>query len=200
MKNKKTNKWIIPTVIIIIVVVFGIAVIALKYYSKGEEERDSYDEEIIIINKTFPVDVVIFGDSIEFRPEFEYRMIEDITDELLIFNKSKYLRLVIIVNDLSSTVSLTEKQYKIIKRGIENDIIDFYYLGTRLINKLIEYEIWNAPLGEGELAVCLALYNRNLTYFSGIWSEYDVKMAANNKEALGSAIISQIARCIKSNN
>lgn len=188
----------------IIVALLFVAVFTLVLINSGnsgdDDEKDTYDEEIIIINKTFPVDVVIYGEDIKFRPEFQYRKIENIDDYLLDYDTNKYIRLSIVISDLNSSVILTDEECKVIKRGIDSNLIDFYYLGTQHINKLVEHGIIRAPLKKGELSVGIALYERVQTYFSGIWTDYDVKMTVDNAEALGSAIVAQIARCTKSNN
>ncbi len=168
--------------------------------SRDDDEKDTYDEEIILINETFPVDVVIYGEDIKFRPEFQYRKIDYIDDSLLEYDTSKYVRLSIVISDLNSLVTLTDEDCKVIKKGVNDNLIDFYYLGTKNINKLVEHEIIREPLADGELSVGIALYERIQTRFYGIWTDYSVKMTVDNDEALGTAIVAQIARCTKSNN
>lgn len=71
---------------------------------------------------------------------------------------------------------------------------------TKNISKLVEHGVISAPLKKGELAVGIALYESVQMHFSGIWTDNHVKITIDNAEALGSAIVAQIAPCTKSNN
>ena len=175
-------------------------ILIISERSGNADGLDTYDEEIILINKTFPVEVAIYGEDIKFRPEFQYRKIEKIDDSLLNYDRNKYERLSIVISDLNSSLNLTDEECKVITQGIDDNLIDFYYLGTKDINKLMEHDIIDYPLKDGDLSICLALYHGIQSRFNGIWSERSVKETVANDEALGFAIVAQIARCIRSNN
>ena len=196
----RKKKWIVPILVALLFVVVFTVVLINSGNSGDKYEKDTYDEEIIMINETFPVYVVIYGEDISFRPAFQYRKIEKIDDYFLDYDTNKYVRLSLVISDLNSSVVLTDEEFKVIKRGIDSNLIDFYYFGTKHINKLIEHGIIRHPLEKGELAVGIALYERVQTNWNGIWTDYHVEMTSNNPEALGGIIVAQIARCIKSNN
>jgi hypothetical protein len=145
--------------------------------------------------------VVVYGDDVIFRNAFKYEKINNLDEDSLNYDSKKYMRLVLVINDLSSSVNIEEGTYEILKSKIDNNSMDLYYFGTSKVGDFIRYGLWKGQYNNGEdLSIGTALYYKNQTYFTGIWTKYDSTVTSKNKEALGSVIVNQIARCIKSNN
>jgi len=190
--------------VVIIQIITAIGHSSCSKETPSGEFMDSYDEAIVIINTTFPADVVLYGGDILFRSNFQYRKADDITNDLLNYDKRKYRRQVIIINELDSAIDFTEEHCKVIKDGLYKNSIDFYYFGSNQIHiqMLIDYAIIGSFPPDEDLSICVALTERNQVRWNGVWTEHDAQIAAihNRTENLGYALVRHIARCIESNN
>lgn len=76
----------------------------------GEEEKmTSVEAAIQTMKETFPTDVVILGEPIQFRYEPAVRYIEEISDKTVGI-KGNYQYQAIIINDLNGSVQLQESE------------------------------------------------------------------------------------------
>lgn len=198
---KRSILWIILLVILLAIVVLAIGSALSSCNGDHIDEGDTYDQEIVLVNTNFPTDVVLLGEDIYFRPAFQYRKIDKITEDSLSYDTNKFHRLVLIISDLDSTVQLEEEEYKIVKELLDADAIDYYYLGTSKVDDLMKFGLWEVMTvtDEDELGIGVCKYYNMQTQFT-IWTQYDADMTINNNEALGCCIVAQIAGCIKSNN
>lgn len=197
-KNMK-KKLLIGGSLILLIAIIAIAIVMTVDNNNPSDSEigDTYSQNIEILNDRYPTDVVIYGESIIFRDELNYRMIDEITEENLATELSAQ---VLIINDLSGNIEIPDGAYNIILKKMADGNMDYYYLGTTKVDMFNKYNLWNKDLEKGDLAIGVAKYNKVVTNFSGVWTEYDANILADNKEGLGSTLVNQIARCIKSNN
>lgn len=197
-KNMK-KKLLIGGSLILLIAIIAIAIVMTVDNNNPSDSEigDTYSQNIEILNDRYPTDVVIYGESIIFRDELNYRIIDEITEENLATELSAQ---VLIINDLSGNIEIPDGAYNIILKKMADGNMDYYYLGTTKVDMFNKYNLWNKDLEKGDLAIGVAKYNKVVTNFSGVWTEYDANILADNKEGLGSTLVNQIARCIKSNN
>lgn len=193
------KKLLIGGSLILLIAIIAIAIVMTVDNNNPSDSEigDTYSQNIEILNDRYPTDVVIYGESIIFRDELNYRIIDEITEENLATELSAQ---VLIINDLSGNIEIPDGAYNIILKKMADGNMDYYYLGTTKVDMFNKYNLWNKDLEKGDLAIGVAKYNKVVTNFSGVWTEYDANILADNKEGLGSTLVNQIARCIKSNN
>lgn len=197
---KKRAYWVVLILILVAVAIWALSS-ALTSGGNQDFEGDTYDEEIVIVNQSFPTDVVLLGEDIYFRPAFQYRRIDKITLDSLSYDPEKYIRLVLVISDLGGSVHLIDEEYSVIKQLLDDNVIDYYYFGTSKVADLIKHGLWEVRVvtDRKEMGMGVCLYHNIQTQFN-MWDEQDAAMQAINKENLGLCIVAQIARCIKSNN
>lgn len=197
MNRKKTLAIVIVAVLII---TCGILLWHITRDTPDDDKGDSYDQNIKILNQSYPTQIVLYGDEIKFRDALVYEETDNIESSIESFNKKKYKRMVIIINDLAGNAKLNEGDCLAIKAAIDEGLTDVYYLGIGQFSTLQNAGIWNGSVQSGDLSMVTALYNHTYCFFSGVWTDYDVSMTQNNPEALGQVLVSQMVRCIRSNN
>lgn len=186
--------------------IFGISMIILiiaavfiynALHRSQSEEEDTYDINIKIVNESHPTDIILYGESINFRDELIYRETKYIDED--IFNSNKENRL-IIINDLDGQVDLSDAEWSIIKENTIDGTWDFYYLGTDKLEKLKNLGFYNEERLENDLCLAIANYYDNKSTFNGIWTKEQEDMFGNEDEQLGMVLVMQFVRIIKSNN
>ncbi|MCL2281385.1 MAG: hypothetical protein FWC25_01830 [Dehalococcoidia bacterium] len=194
------NNWRI-LVVVIVAMIATTCIFGCTKISPSEDFLDSYDEAVDIINNKLPHEVILYGEDIYFRETFQYRRVDNITNDLLNYDKRRYRRQIIIVNELNSAAVLTDEHCKVIKDGLYNNSLDFYYFGANQahIQMFIDYAIISSFPPNEDLSICVALTERTQVRWNGVWTKRDAQITANIEEEPGYGILRQIAHCIKTN-
>jgi len=137
------KKIIIVASVVLLMVLGGILYFVIS--SKEENVMDTYGQNIDIIMNQYPTKVMVLGDKIEFRSQLKYEMVSKITESWYAFEPGKYNGTVLIVNNLCGDVSLTDRDYELIKKGIQNQGVQFIYLGGNL-QSFIDHEVWGGMI------------------------------------------------------
>lgn len=202
MKKSITNgsKWAVVLCVCAILLIIAVLIfVIIKQEQHADDSGDSYDQNIKILNESHPVKIILYGESLYFRSEVKYISVDHLSNDIFSTNENEFERVVLVINDLNGTVTLSDDDLATISRAVNNGDIDLYYLGKNNRDKLINSNIpgGNAII-EGDLSLVRAFANNKMKNFIGFWTESDAAQA--NEEALGFCIIDNIVSCIKSNN
>mgnify|MGYP003298290985 CR=1 FL=1 len=184
-------------------ILLAISALSLTSCRPSTEESDigdTYDQSIKIVNTTHPAKIIVYGEPILFRDELRYFPAQTLTEDLFKDEIGQYERIVLIINDKSGTVSLSQEALELISGYVNAGKLDFYYFGTDKNDRIIQNGIWNGNLSEDDLSIVTALYGHTVSYFRGVWTTHDEAMNNLREENFGMVITLQIADCMRSNN
>lgn len=186
----------------IIFVIAGLAMLFLIVFfihqswsakKTNKTEKDTYDNNIDILNNSYPTDIIIYGEKIPFRETLIVRTVDRISEDILKTDKE---RQIIILSDLDGTLQIDDEELMIIKNKVNNLQCDFYYLGTNLIDKLINLEFIDA-WPENDYCVALCKNNNTLYRYYGVWTESDKQATSDNRISLGHVLVSNFTHILK---
>ena len=184
-------------------ILLAISALSLTSCRPSTEESDigdTYDQSIKIVNTTHPAKIIVYGEPILFRDELRYFPAQTLTEDLFKDEIGQYERIVLIINDKSGTVPLSQEALELISGYVNAGKLDFYYFGTDKNDRIIQNGIWNGNLSEDDLSIVTALYGHTVSYFRGVWTTHDEAMNNLREENFGMVITLQIADCMRSNN
>ena len=92
---QKKTKLIMISVFTAIGVIIGIVVAFVLW--KGNNKKDSYAVAVEKMNEKTGIDVMVYGEEIDFREDFKYRTIEEISKETL--KADEYFKYRAIINN-----------------------------------------------------------------------------------------------------
>lgn len=140
----------IGIIVVIILLVAGVAVLAVKLFdkSKSKETLTGAESDLNVLTKEYPTEILVYGAALEFDEKIATKNITEITSESL-KKDSKYQYHLIVVNDLSAQYPLTDDQWNLIKGILDsgNDT-SFFYLGNKQFDKICELGIVDAEASE----------------------------------------------------
>ena len=150
-------------------------------------EGDSYSQTIKASKTTYPTDIFVYGEDCNFRKEVEFAEITRLCDEQLESDK-KYR--VIIINDLSEIVELTQEDLELLHRYAYEERYIVIYIGMKQYQKLVDNDIC-VPISDlGNVdGFAIRFVGDTPIYTSGIWGDEGNGYYNNgNKEILGESI------------
>jgi hypothetical protein len=162
---------------------------------------DSYDQDIIVINKNFPSEILLYGDDIHFREAVKYKKIDDIDDATLKTDKTfKYHFL--IVNDLNNNLKITEDDFIRLKKHADENQLNFYYIGEQYLNVLRELGFYGVAYNDENRSVAYTIspYPPEMYSYVGIWTTNEEAALTINPEILGELLVYSFAHVIKTIN
>lgn len=192
---KKNKKMIaITCAVIALIVVFGVIVVRRQLERNVQEGKDSYDLRIDVLNESYPTDIILFGEPIPFREKLIYRTVSQITNETFQTEKEHQ---VIILSDLDGTMNISDAELHLIKERVFSYQCSFYYLGTKLQDKLLELGFIEKAWPEGDYCVALVPTNGRIIYSYDNWTEKDKQQTDDSREMVGNLIIIDIVHFLE---
>lgn len=155
--RKRLKKIII--IGIISVLTLGVIIGALHIFLNEDSgtELTSAEKDIKIITETYPTQIVVYGDEIDFDSSIKVKYIDSINEESL-ERDLQYKYSLIIVNDLARNVTLTDEEWGLLSNIVKSDnTYNMFYLGDEDIDQLLRVgvfsglDMWN----EGDLSLGL---------------------------------------------
>ncbi len=150
----------------------------------------SVEAAIQTMEETFPTDVVILGEPIQFKYEFAARYVEEISDETVGI-KGDYQYQAIIINDLDGNVRLQKSEIAYLNHLIHTDGYMLLYLGTKYSDAWEEASDCSTGI-DGNLSYIYYKYGSVLKGCIGSWMESDQKDAEKYPHLLGDIVIYDI--------
>lgn len=150
---------------------------------------NQHDANVSMINEKFPTDIILYGEDIFFCKHFEIIKINYITEDSFSTQKQNQI---IILSDLNGSLSISDQELLNIKEKIFAYELDFYYLGTKELERLHLLGFYEKPREELDLCLSIVSSNHQLLHFNGIWTSENF----NNHDDLSKALINQFTKVI----
>lgn len=187
------KKKVFASVVILFVIA---AIISVVIYKKNQKntQPNLYDDPIGYFNHVMDFKLLVYGDDIEFREEFEYQRIYDLKDETVFLDADcVYL----IINDLGDNVRFDESDCIRLKEYADrHQNFNFYYIGAREI-KMVAKVLDSTSLNPDDCSLGYVIFDGSRVKSSGLWTGKDtIKPGSYN---LGDGIINSIAMEVGSN-
>ncbi len=193
MKKYMKKNWII--IVALVVVIAGIVTLVMR--SRQSYHPDDYDEAILILNETDPVDIYIYEEKIPFREELKITYVSNLDS---FFKENHNSKTILLISDMNSSVTMTEQTISSIINKINNNSnFDFYYLGSQYMDTLIEKNIFYGRVFENEFCLCNVSVRGVRSNFTGIWTASDIAQTNDNKETMAYLLVRQFVRVLKEN-
>lgn len=107
----------------------------------GEADMSSVERDIRILTETYPTQFVVYGEMIDFDSSIKVKYVEEINEETL-RREPQYVYSVIIVNDLTGKVTLSDEEWGMISELVKSDnTYNLFYLGNEDIDQLLRTEV-----------------------------------------------------------
>ena len=198
MKNKTKIKILILVLVFLIIGVFVTNKIIYLYKIKKVDNNTIHmttaEEDIMIATQTYPTQILIYGNKIDFDSKLNITYINEISKDSLKFDNN-FSYQYIIINDLDDQINISDKELTLIGEIVRsNKHCNFIYLGSKELYKiknsgiLIE-ELYYNP---GDLSVGLFYENDELISVLGTYT--------TNSTSVSKAILHQHVYFIKMSN
>lgn len=192
---KKKNGVIVAAALLLLLAIVYLAGVVLGFFHvpkflKKEKKLNSVEAAIKAIEESFPTDVVILGDKIEFEYDFSVRYVEEINEES-VGDKGDYRYQAIIINDLSNDVYLQESEIEYLDQLIHLEGYVLLYLGEKY-GSMWEEPSDNNIFIEGNLSSIFYKYGSGVKECIGSWRKSDLEESEEYPFLLGEIIIYDI--------
>ena len=159
---------------------------------------DSYDEAIIIINENYPTDLIVYGDEIEFRDNFEYRVVSDFSEESLESSDEYSYRFLVVIN-VTGNMEFSDEELSSLLVYLRENNYGFFYFGSTGLDSFQRCNYFDSDLDPSSEGFGLVNYYGQEMVVQGFWSEYDANVNDSNPETLPSIILFNVVEVIDSN-
>ncbi len=188
-------------------IIFEFISFVVFWFFTGISDTDSYDDAINIIN-SFSTDIIVYGESINFRSTLDYREIESLSEEHIFEQEFEYTFL--IVNDLSSNAILNDNDIMNIINLLnsENNKLSFFYLGTSKIERMSDLGLFDCATNfdftlsdftEEDLGFSLEFEKGYLVPTVGFWTIESQSSYKEDNELLDKSVLWRIQAILKAN-
>jgi len=186
------------TIVAIIVVIVAIAIFfvwAIKsgLFSKPPLE-DQYDINIKIVNTTYPSDVIIYGEDINFRSSFLYRKVNNLNEQSL--HSEEYDYKFIIICDREGSVNITSEDYDFLLRLIQDEGYCLIYIGSEKLDDFKNHGFFTM-LDSGIKGFMKIPSSSTQGVVQGFWTEQEETIFTTYNELLGKTLLMLMADYIK---
>lgn len=127
------------------------------FFRKDQEELSSNEKALKIVTETYPTQIIVYGDKINFDSAISVKYIDVVNKETLT-RESKYSYSLIIVNDLTGNATLSDDDWSLLSDLVKSDnTYNLFYLGDEDIDQILrvgvvsDLDMWN----EGDLSIGL---------------------------------------------
>lgn len=194
--SKEKRKKIMIVSLAVILLLGGFYLVGVLFnlfqppFFRNEEKMTSVETAIKAIEESFPTDVVILGEPIQFKYELAVRYVEEISDKTVGI-KGDYRYQAIIINDLNGNVQLQDSEIAYLNHLIHTDGYMLLYLGKKYSDTWEEPSDYNISV-EGNLSYIYYKYGSVLKGCIGSWKESDQEDAEKYPYLLGDVVIYDI--------
>lgn len=179
MKKKLSSILLIVTISALV-----IFVVIMKLSSSPKENGSVYENEIKVLNQSYPSDIIVFGEDVGFDPSLQYRTISELKEENLI-SESKYVYTFLVINDHAGKLNITDEQFKLCKKMLDEKKVNFYYIGKQYLSKLKDYGFYDALYGDDYCGIGTVISPFGTAPIQGLWREEDEEHFKENPGLLG---------------
>ncbi len=198
-------------VILILLVAFVNLPAGIKSIFYNGSKEDSYSEAVKLINNKFSTDVIVYGENIEYRNEFKYRNISDISREKIYENYDRVDYIFLIINDLHGESGLSNEEIIILKELLKNKEkqLSLIYFGRDKLNEMSNLGIFDCndnynftlnDFKDTDNGFSINNENNQLIPTLGFWTLDNMKTLNENHEYLALSSLFVIESILKENN
>ncbi len=152
------------TVFIVAILLSALVVcVWLVLHKPRPDEKDNIRKETRILTESFPTKMLVLGDKFPVLPEgVNVEYVDHITVELTETTGTKYTYVMLIINDLSGEVCLTDEDFETIQQILNQKHVFFTYIGESNLAKFEEkgFHQFACPINDDG--------NRSFTCFDGV--------------------------------
>ena len=178
-------------------IVVIILIVGVFQRIKGEEQESltSVEQDQKIVTESFPTQFVIYGDEIDFAPAVFVRYINAINEENLRIQNG-YTHQMIIINDLSGNVNLSDEEWLLINQYVKSDSrYNMFYLGSKEFEQLVDLEIVTDGMLSYETDLSIGIVHEGEQRVV-VFGTYQI----NTKGSLSEALIHEHVFALKQSN
>lgn len=192
---KKRNRIFIAAALLIFLGILYLAGVLIGFFRvpeflRKEKKLNSVEAAVKAMKESFPTDVVILGETINFEYEFPVRYVEEI-NEKTVGLKGEYQYQAIIINDLNGGIYLQDSEIAYLNQLIHLDGYVLLYLGEKYSSAWEEETDYNVTV-EGNLSSIFYKYGSGVKECIGSWKKSDLEEAERYPFLLGEVIIYDI--------
>lgn len=200
-KMKKIYIGIICVISVIVIMLVALLVLLRsdKFYSNitsDVKDTNPYDKVVNEINQIEPTDIYLYGEDMYCIDSITYIKIDKLSEEKFTGKNNKKI---LIINDMSGILSLSEDEWKFLEEKAKSDFnFYFFYAGRNLLSEFEKRKIIteNSP---DDLCSGVVTYEGKRTGWTAYTKE-DRKVANKNNryELLGQSIFDVVRLCYES--
>lgn len=192
---KKRNRIFVAAALLIFLGILYLAGVLIGFFRVPEflikeKKLNSVEAAVKTMKESFPTDVVILGETINFEYEFPVRYVEEI-NEKTVGLKGEYQYQAIIINDLNGGIYLQDSEIAYLDQLIHLDGYVLLYLGEKYSSAWEEETDHNVTV-EGNLSSIFYKYGSGVKECIGSWKKSDLEEAERYPFLLGEVIIYDI--------
>ena len=171
-KREKIIGGIVVVIICVALLLFAAYKISLNS-NKADNELTSYEQDERLVTKVIPTEFIIYGEELGFDDMIFTSYISSIDSESLYLDTAKYRQAVIILNDLNGRLDITDAEWLLIKKYIdENGNYSLCYLGDGEFERMQELGVTEQlmSLYDGDLSVMIVHSGGEKIYITGTYT------------------------------
>lgn len=192
---KKKLLLCIPLIALLVVVILMFAkVIPMPFGNGNKNEKNDTDDSIKILTENKKTQIYLLGDDIQFDNRLYVKKVNKLVIEEIEDGKLEYK--VIIINDISNQVELSETEIEVLKQCFEKGYL-IEYLGKKYANILLDSGEAIAEV-EGNLSYEYYILRGQKQRNIGAWSEGDNNESEKYPNMLGDTMVMLIVDYLKS--
>ena len=200
--SKKLRK--ILTILVALLLVFftfkqnGLLAMIGNFFIE-EDDKDPFVEDIeYIYNGDYKVDLIIYGDEVEFREEVEYRRITEITEDS-IASDADYIFLIIC--DRSGKTAFDIDTLRFLKEYADKNLrFNFEYVGESKMDLYTSGEVFDEySVSSDDLSFGYIVYEGTRIQHGGVWSQEEERYDDKINQKLMDNVMYFMKNVIKNN-
>lgn len=146
MKRKNRGKAIIITAILMSALAVGVWFVLRK---PKTDDKDYIKKDTRILTESFPTKMLVFGDRFPVLPKgVEVEYVDHLSLELTEIAGTKYMYVMLVINDISGNVKLVDEDFEIIRQILDQKHVFFTYLGESNLAKFARFHQYPCPIDE----------------------------------------------------
>ena len=190
MSNRRKTIIIVSIITGLIALIVLTVFIAPLLFGLPQNFKDSYEQSIYVLNENYPSDIVVLGDDVGFRDKLKYRQITEMTEENL-RSEDSFKYTFFVINDRKGTLTLTDEDFALCKKIVDEKAISFYYIGTQYLPQLKKHGFFENEFTDDYMGIAYVLASNpsGRASIHGLWTSLEEENFLINSELLGEVLV-----------
>lgn len=177
---------------IFLLIGLGVVVIALIFGSKlfespntsGSVIESLYDNEIKVLNDSYPSDIIVYGEDVGFDSKLKFRTITEITESNLT-SDSKYKYTFFVINDREGKLNISDEEFTLCKKMCDGKNMNFFYIGEQYLSHLKNFGFYDSLYADNLLGIAYVIAPTGFATIQGFWTTEEEEHYQGNSGLLG---------------